>query len=90
MIMVKNQKFKVIEFDTGIVILQAVDSLAGRKDAAELIVADMPTIAEYLVRYHEYRAYGFDLRESHSKALSGAAIIASGVMDLPADLRTKQ
>lgn len=90
MIMIKAQKFKLIEFDSGIAILHAGDSLRGRKDATELIVADMPTIAEFLIRYQEYRAVGFDLREAHQKALAGAHIISPGVLDLPDDLKVKQ
>ena len=79
MILTKTQLYKVVEFDKGIVILHQDDNLGGRNDMVPLIIADMPTICEYLPRYHELRAAGVEWREAHQRALEGAVVVDPGV-----------
>ncbi len=43
--------------------------------ANEHIIADMPTIAEYLVRYHEHRCRGLPPLEAHDEAMKGAIVV---------------
>ena len=86
----KGQQYKLVEFDRGFTIIGGSDTLGGRQGVYELIIADMPTILEYLVRYTENRAMGLGMKDSHQRALIGANVIAPGVLDLPDDLTVKQ
>ena len=88
--MQKGQQFKLVELDNAIVILRPEDNV-GRQDArAELIIGDMPTCAEYLVRYQEFRAAGLSIRDAHQRALYGANVVSPGTLDLPEDLKVTQ
>jgi len=71
--------YKVVEFDTGILILNALDKLEHRR-CVELIHADARTCAEYLLRYLHARsdgAAGKSMVEAHRQALQGAIVVKS-------------
>lgn len=74
----KNQQYKLVEFDRGFVILQKEDELGGRNEVVPLIIADMNTIAEFLVRYNEFRTQGLHWREAFQRALYGAKVVDPG------------
>jgi hypothetical protein len=74
------QLYKVCEFNSGIVIIGSRDNLQ-RPDTVELIIADLPTIGEYLARYCYERANGKDPKAAHAEALKGARVIAKGHLD---------
>jgi len=73
--------YKVVEFDKGVIILNAVDSMMKRPDAHYLIVADFATCGEYLARYCFERAQGKDVVTAHQAALKGARVIQRGHSD---------
>lgn len=89
MVITRHAQFKLVEFDRGFTLLHPTDSLGGRKDVAELIIADMPTIATYLIRYAEHRSAGLEIKEAHQRALASAHITSPGVLDLPDDLTVR-
>lgn len=69
--------FKVVEFDQGILILNALDAMPGRKHV-DLVVADAKTCGEYLLRYLHARAQGAAGKtpaEAHKQALEGAIVV---------------
>lgn len=72
--------YKVVEFDKGVIILNAVDALK-RPDARYLIVADFATCGEYLARYCHERSQGRDVLTAHQAALRGARVIQRGHSD---------
>lgn len=74
--------YKVVEFDSGLIIMRADDSLQ-RKQSIDLIAAPMRGCCEYLIRYTEARAQGKHPRDAHSHALKGAKIIRPGHLDQP-------
>lgn len=86
----KNMRFKLVEIENAFVIMGEHDNLGKRPIMAELIIADMPTMAEYLNRYIENRGAGLRAVESHQRALYGANIIAPGTMDMPEDFGAPQ
>lgn len=71
-------QYKVIEADTHVSIIPGRNSVRG---AIELIVADMPTCAEYLARYTYERAGGKAPKEAHQVALRGAKVLQKGHLD---------
>ena len=66
--------FKVIEFDKGIVIVNALDGV-NRTEARELIVANARSIGEYLLRYLHARANGKTQSEAHQQAIKDAVVV---------------
>lgn len=70
----KFMQYRVVEFQTGIVITLA-NSQVNMPQASNLIISDMPTCCEYLRRYTEARAGGKEVKEAHEIALRGANII---------------
>lgn len=74
MIFSKLNLYKVVEFDSGIVIIAQQDNLQ-RPGATPLIVGNGDTVAEYLARYMHARESGKDIVTAHSIALAGAKII---------------
>lgn len=70
--MVKGQRFKLVEFGHGIVILNGNDVLQ-RPDAHPLILADANILIEYLDRYLYARVeQGKTLADAHEIAITGA------------------
>jgi hypothetical protein len=70
--------YKVVEFEQGILLLNALDKM-DRKHV-ELVVADARTCGEYLVRYLHARADGAagkSMVEAHRQALQGAIVVRS-------------
>jgi len=77
-------QYKVVEFDKGILILNALDNMMNRPGAVELIMSDPKTIGEYLLRYLHARskgAAGVSMREAHKQALQGAIVTRKGALD---------
>lgn len=74
----KGQLYKLVEFDRGFVVLHKDDELGGRNEVVPLIIADMNTIAEFMVRYNEFRTQGLHWREAFQRALYGAKIVDPG------------
>jgi len=66
------QLLKVVELADALVICRPQDNVP---KSEPLIIADMPTVAEYLIRYHEARCKGLPLKEAHKEALKGAKVI---------------
>jgi len=74
--------YKVVEFDKGILILNALDNMTNRPGATELIVADSKTIGEYLMKYlHARPKAGISIRDAHKQALVGAMVVRKGDLD---------
>lgn len=70
--MTKEQHFKLVEFDHGIVILDSKDVLQ-RPDAHPLILASPNILLEYLARYLYARVeQGKTLADAHEIAIKGA------------------
>jgi hypothetical protein len=70
--------YKVIEFGGGILILNALDKLD--RPHTELVIADIRTCGEYLLRYLHARgdgAAGKSMEEAHRQALQGAIVVKS-------------
>lgn len=70
--------YKVVEFDHGVIVLNALDKMTDRPSAVELIVADIRTCGEYLARYLHARgdgAAGKSMAEAHRQALQGAIVV---------------
>ena len=86
----RNQLFKLVEIDKGLVIIESTDNVGRGDKQAELIIADMPTMAEYLVRYHEARTQGLGIKQAHDRALHGAHVIETGVAELSDTLKVVQ
>lgn len=69
--------YKVVEFDKGIILLNALDSMPGRQ-CVELVMADAKTCGEYLARYLHARgegAAGKTIEQAHKEALAGAKVV---------------
>ena len=67
--------YKVVEFDKGLCIIPAIDQLGGRQGITELIIADIATCCEYLIRYTHARAKGHSIPHAHDEALKGAIVV---------------
>lgn len=69
--------FKLVEFDQGLLMMNALDSMPGRKHVV-LILADAKTCGEYLARYLHARATGAAGQSpavAHRQAMAGAIVI---------------
>jgi hypothetical protein len=72
--------YKVVEFRNGVIIINALDAMPNRPEAVELIVADIRTCGEYLLRYLHARgdgAAGGSMERAHKQALEGAIVTKS-------------
>lgn len=67
--------YKIVEFDKGIIILNALDTMPGRPEAVGLIAGKPSVIGEYLVRYMHARGEGKNIREAHKQALGKDALV---------------
>lgn len=68
--------YKIVEFQNGILVLNALDKLD--RPHTELVVADARTCGEYLLRYLHARADGAagkTMEEAHRQALVGAIVV---------------
>lgn len=77
-----QQLYKVLEFDTGLVIVPQSAHLH-MPNTVGLIVADFATCGEYLARYCSERMSGKDQRAAHKWALRGAKVLKAGDLDKP-------
>lgn len=69
--------YKVVEFEGGILLMNALDKMTDRKNV-ELVIADVRTCGEYLARYLYARgdgAAGKSMAEAHRQALEGAIVV---------------
>lgn len=69
--------YKVVEFGSGVVLLNALDKMTDRQNV-ELIVADPQTCGAYLARYLFARgmgAAGVGMAEAHRQALEGLIVV---------------
>jgi hypothetical protein len=70
--------FQVVEFDSGIAIIDGKDALR-RPGARALIITDNPeALAEYLLRFLHARRLGKDTSVAHEQALQGAITVGGG------------
>lgn len=67
--------YKVVEFEKGIIILNALDTMSDRPEAVGLIAGKPNVIGEYIVRYLHARSKGKDIRAAHQEALGKDAIV---------------
>ncbi len=77
--------YKIIEFDHGIVIIDAKNNLMQRNQAVPLIVGSMDVCCEYLARYTYERGRGKSIRESHQIVAAGMKILVKGDLDKPGE-----
>jgi hypothetical protein len=68
------EQYRVVETAQVIAIVPASAQV---KDANNLIIADIETCGQYLVRYTEHRAAGKEIKAAHELALRGANIISN-------------
>lgn len=69
-------KYKVVEAPKALVILYASDKVPG---SVELVIADLATCCEFLMRYSEARATGNDVEHAKELALRGARMMHAEV-----------
>lgn len=67
-------QYKVIEHEKTLAIIGPTDTITG---ANNLIIADMATCCEFLIRYTEHRMRGKEVKAALELALRGANIISN-------------
>lgn len=74
----KFLQYKVIESEQHLSIIPAKRVVQG---AIDLVIADISTCCEYLIRYADERAGGKLPKEAHQVALKGARVLQKGHLD---------
>lgn len=71
--------YKLVEFDSGFVIIHPNDSLMNRANVRPLMLGSKDDLANYLVCYLDEREKGTDVATAHERALDYARIISRNV-----------
>lgn len=70
--------YKAVEFDKGILILNALDNMMNRPEARELFMATPKACGEILMKYLQARANGKDQSAALMQALDGQIVTRRG------------
>lgn len=70
----KTALYKLIEFDKGLLIVNAIDSMMDRPGTRELIISTPGGIAEYMQHFIHAKANGRNTSEAHEQAMRSSKL----------------